>query len=177
MQDKCAVEILEQGAKQVMNKNDIAMLICFNFWANERILAACAQISAYQFTRAVTPDPGWGSLRGILVHALDAEYGWRSLLQGQDEEGVLEAADFADVAALKVRWEIERAAWLDYAAGLGEERVNQGYGDDPQQGPKVWQTILHVVTHGIQHRSEAAAILTGYGHSPGELDFDLFLHE
>jgi uncharacterized damage-inducible protein DinB len=73
--------------------------------------------------------------------------------------------------------EIEHAAWLDYAAGLSEERVNQEYGDDPQQGPKVWQTILHVVTHSIQHRSEAAAILTGYGYSPGELDFDLFLSE
>jgi uncharacterized damage-inducible protein DinB len=160
-----------------MNKSDIATVIRFNFWANDRILAACAHLSADQFTCAVTPDPGWGSLRGILVHTLDAEYGWRSVLQGQDEEGVLEAADFADVAALKARWQIERAAWLDYAAGLGEERINQGYGDDPQQGPKVWQTILHVVTHGIQHRSEAAAILTGFGYSPGELDFDLFLYE
>jgi uncharacterized damage-inducible protein DinB len=160
-----------------MNKRDIVTLIQFNFWANDRILAACAQLSVDQFTRQVTPDPGWGSLRGILVHTLDADYGWRSILQGQDEEGVLEAADFADVAVLKTRWKIERAAWLDYATGISEERVNQRYGNNPQQGPKVWQTILHVVTHGIQHRSEAAAILTGYGYSPGELDFDLFLHE
>lgn len=160
-----------------MNQSDIVTLIQFNFWANERILAACAHLSADQFTRDLTPDPGWGSLRGILVHTLDAEYGWRAVLQGIDEEGVLEAADFADVAALQARWEVERAAWLDYAASLSEERVNQGYGADPQQGQKVWQTILHGVTHGIQHRSEAAAILTGYGHSPGELDFDLFLHE
>jgi uncharacterized damage-inducible protein DinB len=160
-----------------MNKNDIVTLVRFNFWANERILTACAHLSADQFTREVTPDPGWGSLRGILVHTLDTEYGWRSLLQGQDDEGVLEAADFADVAALKARWEIESATWLDYVAGLSEDRVNQGTGDNPPQGPKVWQTILHVVTHGIQHRSEAAAILTGYGYSPGELDFYRFLHD
>jgi uncharacterized damage-inducible protein DinB len=160
-----------------MNKNDLITLIRFNFWANARILAACAHLSAEQFTREVTPDPGWGSLRGILVHTLDAEYGWRSVLQGQDEEGVLEAADFADVAALKDRWEVERAAWLDYVASLSDEDVNQGYGDDPQRGPKVWQMVLHVVAHGIQHRSEAASILTGYGSSPGELDFYLFLRE
>jgi uncharacterized damage-inducible protein DinB len=160
-----------------MNKNDIVTLVRFNFWANERILAACAQISADQFTREVTPDPGWGSLRGILVHTLDTEYGWRSLLQGQDEEGVLEAADFADVAALKARWDTERAAWLDYVTGLSEESLNQGYGEDPQNGPKVWQVMMHVILHGVQHRSEAAAILTGYGQSPGELDFGLFLHE
>lgn len=31
--------------------------------------------------------------------------------------------------------------------------------------------------YGTQHRSEAAAILTGYGCSPGDLDFTLFLNE
>ena len=160
-----------------MDKSDLTTFIQFNFWANERILAACERISADQFTRRHTPDPGWGSLRGILVHTLDAEYGWRSILQAQDEDGILEADDFADPAALKSRWEMERAAWFDYAASLDEDSLHRRYGDDPHSGPKVWQTIVHVVTHGIQHRSEAAAILTGYGHSPGELDFDRFLQE
>jgi uncharacterized damage-inducible protein DinB len=159
-----------------MNQSDIVTLIQFNFWANERILAACAHLSADQFTRHVTPDPGWGSLRGILVHALDAEYGWRCVLQGQEEEeGVLDSADFPDPAALQARWQIEHAAWCDYLAGLSDAQLNQGHGADPRQGPNVWQTILHVVMHGIQHRSEAAAILTDCGHSPGELDFYRFL--
>ncbi len=160
-----------------MNKSDLATLIHFNFWANDRLLAACEHVSAAEFTQQHTPDPGWGSLRSILVHTLDAEYGWRSILQAQDEEGILAADDFADLAALKSRWELERAAWFDYVTSLSEDRINLRYGADPQNGPKVWQTIVHVVTHGIQHRSEAAALLTSYGHSPGELDFDLFLKE
>lgn len=81
------------------------------------------------------------------------------------------------MAALKARWDIERAAWFDFVDKLSEESIHLGYGDDPQNGLKVWQAILHVVTHGIQHRSEAAAILTGYSQSPGELDFDWFLEE
>lgn len=158
-----------------MNQPDIATLIRFNVWANRRLLAACTQLTPEEFTDKVIPDPGWGSLRGILVHALDTEYGWRSTLQAQ-EDLILEAADFPDVAALKARWEVESTAWFEYVADLGEEHIHQGYGESPG-GPEVWQTILHVVMHSVQHRSEAAAILTGYGHSPGELDFDLFLKE
>ncbi|HSM25576.1 MAG TPA: DinB family protein [Anaerolineaceae bacterium] len=160
-----------------MNKSDIATLINFNFWANNRILIACERISVDEFTRLHTPDPGWGSLRGILVHALDTEYGWRSVLQKLDEDHILKAEDFDNVPELRRRWDVERAAWLDYLAKLTDESINLGHGDNPSKAPKVWQTILHVVTHGIQHRSEAAAILTGYGQSPGELDFDLFLQE
>jgi uncharacterized damage-inducible protein DinB len=160
-----------------MNKNDISTLIRFNFWANDRLLAASEHLTPAEFRREVTPDPGWGSLRGVLVHTLDTEYGWRSILQAQETNTILEASDFAEVAALKACWDGERSAWLGYVTRLSDERLTQGYGRDSQHGPKVWQTIMHVVIHGTQHRGEAAFILTGYGHSPGELDFDLYLQE
>lgn len=160
-----------------MNKPDISALIAYNFWADERIFATCERITTEEFTRKVIPNPGWGSLRGILVHALDTEYGWRSVLQAQTNSAILEEADFANVAELKTRWETERAAWLAYEADLSKDSLNRGYGKNPGTSPKVWQTIVHVVNHGTQHRSEAAAILTGYNQSPGELDFDTFLGE
>ncbi|HEX3054067.1 MAG TPA: hypothetical protein VHP83_25660 [Aggregatilineaceae bacterium] len=39
----------------------------------------------------------------------------------------------------------------------------------------VWHILLDVIT--MQHRSKAAALLTGYGQSPGDFDFILFLNE
>ena len=157
-----------------MDKAALSSLIAYNFWANNRILATCERISADEFVRSVTPNPGWHSLREILVHVLDTEYGWRCVLQSQDATTILDAADFADVAALKAHWQTEQAAWFAYDAALRQEDLDAYYADN---GLTVWQRIAHVVMHGIQHRSEAAAILTGYGHSPGELDFDVFLQE
>ncbi len=157
-----------------MNRQDILTLIQFNIWANDRLLAACEQLTDDAFIRAVTPDPGWGSLRGILVHALDTEYGWRSILQEEDGDTILDSADFPTLSTLRTRWEVENRAWLDYVSNLTDEQIQRA-GDDGALN--VWQTIMHVVMHGIQHRSEAAVIMTEAGHSPGELDFDRFLRE
>jgi uncharacterized damage-inducible protein DinB len=41
----------------------------------------------------------------------------------------------------------------------------------------LWHCLLHVVNHGTQHRSEAAGLLTEYAHSPGDLDFTVFLND
>ncbi len=159
-----------------MNKNDISTLIQFNYWANGRILQTCQNLTTEQFTQSLEPNPGWGSLRGILVHTLDTEYGWRTVLQAI-EDIIMNEADFPNVASVEKRWQEEQAAWVQFVDSLSDDQLNQGYGVEPESGPKVWQTIMHVVTHSIQHRAEAAYILTGYGHSPGELDFAVFMKD
>jgi len=40
-----------------------------------------------------------------------------------------------------------------------------------------WHAIAHLVNHGTQHRSEAALMLTNFGHSPEEVDLIYFLSE
>lgn len=160
-----------------MNIQDLTTLVRFNFWANDRLLDACDRLSLDAFTRPVNPDPGRGGLRGILVHVLDAEFGWRSVLQARDDDYILEENDFRDASALRARWVEEKAAWFAYLRELQDADLDRPYRADQPDGPNVWQVIVHVVAHGIQHRGEAAWVLTGYGASPGELDFGVYLKE
>jgi uncharacterized damage-inducible protein DinB len=41
----------------------------------------------------------------------------------------------------------------------------------------LWETMAHLVNHGMQHKTEAAGILTGLGHSPGDIDLIVYLNK
>lgn len=160
-----------------MKTDDIKLLYQYNDWANKRILAAAEKLTGEELT---TPNElGWGSLRGALVHILDAEFGWRKFLN--DEEGprdLLNDEDFKDMVALRQRWDKENEALWAYLDSLTDDEL---YGPvisqrgDTEYRWLLWQCLAHVVNHGTQHRAECAALLTGFGHSPGDVDFTLFL--
>lgn len=50
-------------------------------------------------------------------------------------------------------------------AGLRDEEL-----DAPSGDCTLWRVIAHGSYHGMQHRGEAAMLLTARGHSPGDLD-------
>ena len=56
----------------------------------------------------------------------------------------------------RIRYKIERGAWRDDV---------------------VWHALLYVILHAVQHRAEAAALLTRHGQSPGNLDFIIYVWE
>ena len=41
----------------------------------------------------------------------------------------------------------------------------------------LWQILMHMLNHGTQHRAEAAAMLTDFNHSPGDVDMILYFRE
>lgn len=164
-----------------MNTRDIQTIYGYNYWANGRILAAAAQLGQEQFTAPATNSAG--SLRGMIVHVLDAEYAWRMLLQHKtlDHFRELKADDFPTVDALAARWredEQSMRAWLASLTDADLAGVIRYTTDEGGTRERVlWHCLWHVVNHGTQHRSEAAVLLTDYGCSPGGLDFTAFLSE
>jgi len=65
-----------------------------------------------------------------------------------------------------------------YLASLSDDDARGAFYDEDAPEPYVlWQVIAHVSYHGMQHRSEAALLLTHFGHSPGGIDMVFWLDE
>ena len=162
-----------------MNIQGICTLFDYNYWANHRILTASAEVSHSQFD-APAGFPH-GGLHSTLLHIMNTEWTWRMFLQHGDEDAPdFETADFPTLEALQERWANEEQAMRFYLMSLrDEDLVTHRYYtvQDELCDRLVWHCLFHVVNHGTQHRGEAAALLTEYGHSPGDLDFVLFIHQ
>lgn len=161
-----------------MTRQDLLLLFDYNYWANKRILAAATQVSPEQFVAPTTHN--YGTLRNTLVHTLDAEFSWRTRCESGVFGEELQETDFPTVPSLTQHWAEEEQAMRTFLASLQDadlERIVSYPVDHGTRSRILWHCLFHVVNHGTQHRSEAAAILTDYGHSPGDLDFTVFLLE
>lgn len=93
---------------------------------------------------------------------------------------MLQEADFPTLASITSRWQEEETAMLAYVKSLTDDDLGQTIAYTNISGTTSYETQLgdilhHLALHGMQHRSEMAAILTSYGQSPGDIDFIVFL--
>jgi uncharacterized damage-inducible protein DinB len=160
-----------------MRAGEIRTLFAYNSWANDRILDQALRLSPEQFAGA---SLGACRLADSLHHILVAEILWLQRWQGI----ALEPSSLPEVlpaAALRQRWALERAKMVRFLEGLDGEAVNRTLTyrrrPDEVRTHVLWQLMLHVVNHGTQHRAEAALVLTHLGHSPGDIDFTIFLRQ
>jgi uncharacterized damage-inducible protein DinB len=164
-----------------MTTKDIRMLFDYNRWGNARILDAAAKLTDAQFVA-----PGaypHGGLRGTLIHALFAEWTWRMRWLGTPPRfGYrFQPGEFPTVAVLRARWLEEETALMELVAALADQTLESRLEYTSTEGGRhrrvLWETMAHLVNHGTQHRSEAAAMLTAFGHSPGDIDLIVYLNE
>ena len=148
-----------------MRADEIRFLFGYDRWATRKVLDSLDGIDPAVWGLAgVVGERGLGS---ILVHHLGSSRRWGKLFDGKpiDEGDKLELQPLLAVHELRAGWEEEWAAvdaWLPILTDDGIAELDEGI--------PIWQLLVHVVNHGTQHRSEAAALLTADGRSPGELD-------
>lgn len=146
-----------------MTPADVRFLYAYDRWATERVLKVLDGIGDDVW--ADSSPVGERRLGAILVHQLGAAQRWREAFMETGETSRPEREPLLSVDELKRRWAKEWAVTEQWLASVSEALL-----DHVEDGVPVWQMIAHVINHGTQHRSEAAALLTELGRSPGDLD-------
>jgi uncharacterized damage-inducible protein DinB len=154
----------------------------YTSWANGRVLDTAAELTPDQLQ--APGGSGCGSIRDTLVHMMSAHRGWLSWWDGSLSamdayNQQMNPADYPDVPALKRAWAEVEQQTRAFVAGLRDDDPGKIYGFDLPNGQRwemaLWGMMTHIVNHGTQHRAEVAIMLTGFGHSPGDLDLIYYL--
>ncbi len=157
----------------------IRTLYGYSTWANQRVLEKTAELSEGQFLGDA--GPSHGSLRNTFVHTMSAQWIWLERWQGTSPPAMMNEEDLPDLISIRTRWEEIENDTRQYLDRLEPDQLDNviSYtttGGTPGAYP-LWHLIVQQVNHQTQHRSEAAVMLTNFGHSPGDLDFVLYLPE
>ena len=164
-----------------MNIQNILFMYEYNYWGNKKILTAASKVTSEQFL--ASGDFPYGGLRGTLVHLVDGERIWRVLFETNKvtEDEDLVATDFPTFESLENKFKEEEKLMRAYLSRLKDGDLDSHLiypvGEGIIRDRILWHCHFHLINHGTQHRSEAAALLTSYGSSPGDLDVTVFLNE
>lgn len=151
----------------------------YNAWANRRILDTVARLVPAQL-RAAGPA-SFDTIHATLVHTMSAQWIWLSRWQGVSPAALFNPADYPDLPAIRAYWESLEQDTQQFIRALDDPALGRVITYTNIKGlpfaHPLWQLLLHQVNHATQHRSEVAAMLTGFGQSPGALDFVKYLEE
>lgn len=161
-----------------MQVADIQHLYDYNWWANERVLTMAECLSPEQFA---TASFGSINLRTTLVHMVEAQAIWLSRWLGSATIPPAIAIDTATIESIRTAWREQKEQITAYLATLNDDDLERDVHYVNRMGIpgsfRLDQLMLQVLNHGTQHRSEIAALLTELGHSPGDLDYVVFINE
>ena len=148
-------------------------------WSRDKVLDAAEGLSEEAYLQNVGLT--YQSLRGILTHTLGGEAIWLSRAAGEPPGPFVREEEVPTLAALRERWDAEVSRQRRYLASLTDAAVIESVAFKTRDGTERtlprWQILTMQTMHTIQHRSEAAEALTMLGHSPGDMDFVLYVWE
>lgn len=155
-----------------MEHTMLETLVAYHSALHRRLWDSVMQISDEQFV----DDSAYahGSIRNQLVHLATVETRWLRGLRGDPEARTFQLVpeDYPSRAACQELWEATVEALPAYAASLTEEDLQRRVSgmDEP-----VWQVLLHLVIHGVDHRAQVLRLLHDHGGPTFPQDFIFYL--
>ncbi len=163
-----------------MRKEEIQLLYEYVCWANHKVQAKAANLTAEQLETSLAN--GYGGLLDTLAHQLGAEIMWLTrLTEGITLPKVPGRDEFPDLPSLLQRWHKQEEAMRAFISRLSEAELAESFRYVTTKGKAFemprWELLMQLVNHSTAHRAEAAMLLTHLGQSPGDLDFIVYLRE
>jgi uncharacterized damage-inducible protein DinB len=144
----------------------INMLLEHNIACRQPLLDILGRMSKDDITAHL--GKGIGSIREILVHIMNTEIHWISVLSGMDPD-VLEPGDFGDITTISKVWrriERETREFVEDQTEQTLQHVKSVQMEDELVSFTVGKALLHLLTHEIHHRGLLVGLIRYLGYSP-----------
>lgn len=143
-----------------MNLKDyLVELYGYNYWANQRYLAAAETLTEEQLRRK--QGHSWDSVHATLVHMLSSERMWQQRWRGERGE-ILNAKDFPTAASIRTYWADVEKNIRAFLAEQSEETLQRPVTYTNPKGETftlpLWQMMVQPPNHNTHHRGELAAM-------------------
>ena len=163
-----------------MTPDYIRLLLDYNYWARDRVLASAGQLAPEQLSRNL--GSSFGSVLDTIVHMHFAEWIWNRRWQGESPSARPDTSQLTSVAALREAWTPLERQIRSFAEGLGPVGLARMLEYKSMNGQAstspFWQMIVHVVNHGTYHRGQVATMLRQLGATPAQsTDMIVFFRE
>ena len=153
-----------------MTVEHLRVLVDFHAWQGASLLDAAARVP---IDALMTTEVNNGSLFEALRHVVDVNFSWRCAAEGLPDPGLAwNVHPMEDLASLRAFWTAEDARLTVLVASWGPDDLERVVTPSWRTEPfKLWQVVLHIVTHQSDAVTEIGWALTRLGHSPGEIGF------
>lgn len=147
-------------------------LLAYHYDRRERVYDFASGFTEEEFVREM--NVGWGSVRGILVHCLEAEAYWIQCGVRKGKRPIYPFGDYPDIAAVRRLAAEERERTERFLAGVTQAELAREYSNTYSDGTVVRFTLakalLHIITHDTHHRAQVLTLGRQLGYVPPEID-------
>ena len=151
-----------------MTRSIVADAFGHHIWANQRILDACASLTADQLA---TPVPGtYGAIESTLRHLIQADSFYLWVQRGSQGE-LIPAENSLSVAELRAANDTHADGYRELLEGpLDPDQDVAEHGDGWDFVATLGIRVAQIVHHGSDHRSQICTGLTALGIQPPDID-------
>ncbi len=144
------------------------MLFEHNYASREPLLNSLKQLNIDDFTRTL----GNTSIRNILVHLMNTEIYWISMLSNLDTES-LNPEEFREVDSIAKTWrkiERETREFVGEQTEVSLQYVKSVTWGETTVSFTVAKALVHLATHETHHRGFVIGLLRQMGYEPPDMN-------